>query len=672
MPVLQKRRKNVCMAILLLTMIIAIEYYVGEMGFDDMLNSGYMIVNSYAAESDLLITPAGHIDSKSSTLLKGAYRVAIFNATVSNNEGTYAIILIRNDGNNFFNGFQIINVTDPLYPKVVSSARHNADDSYVSLNYPNSVETFTLDGKVYAVVTNDPSASSKAGIQIIDVTDPTRPGDNGTVSSVGGNLSYLNGPQGLDIFNIGNYPYAIIANYYYGGDKEREVTMINMTEPSSIMGDDLYHIDDKPKLVLARANDVDTFKIGTDTYAIVASRGDNGTQIIDVTNPDAPVIKGNLTDTSQSELKYASGVDTIKIGTDTYAIVTSGGYDNIDGYTFPSNIQIIDVTDPDNPEAKGALNENSVSVLNDPYGVETFTLDGSAYAIVASRGNNTTPGGIQIIDMSDPDNPAAKGNATYDESKYPILNKANGVAIFNATVGGNKETYAIVTSEGKKASGVQIVRITNSDDTSPTLISSPTLDLNSHTLSFVFDEVIDVSKIVWSAITINNASGASITSLDRFNLPSVSSATFKIEFTGPVYRSILEAVATAPEDGPALRINIPATAIQDFEGNYLAELDNAELKVVGSTDSGNLLIIPAASITDNSTLALKDAYGVDIFTITNNDNTNSTYAIIASHVNDDDGGIQIINMTDPYYPIALANVTNTDGNPTVLSRRTWR
>ena len=641
-------------------MIIAIEYYVGEMGFDDMLNSGYMIVNSYAAESDLLITPAGHIDSKSSTLLKGAYRVAIFNATVSNNEGTYAIILIRNDGNNFFNGFQIINVTDPLYPKVVSTVRHppgGADDpKYVRTSYPNSVETFTLDGKVYAVVTNDDSGSS-AGIQIIDVTNPTLPGDAGNVTQTDGDTSYLNGPQGLDIFNIGNYPYAIIANYYHGGGGEFEVTMINMTEPSSIMGDDLYHIDDKPKLVLARANDVDTFKIGTDTYAIVASRGDNGTQIIDVTNPDAPVIKGNLTDTSQSELKYASGVDTIKIGTDTYAIVTSGGYDNIDGYTFPSNIQIINVTNPDNPEAKGTLNENSVSVLNEPYGVETFTLDGSAYAIVASRGNNTTPGGIQIIDMSDPDNPAAKGNATYDESKYPILNKANGVAIFNATVGGNKETYAIVTSEGKKVSGVQIVRITNSDTTKPTLIEPlPTLDPNSHTLSFYFDETIDVSEIERSDITINYANGTSLTSLVHFNLPSVDSSTFKIELTGPVYRSILEAVAS----GNDMRIAAPATAIRDFAGNPLAKPINEELIVADRADT-DLLIIPAASITTNSTVALKDAYGVDIFYVDDN-----PYAVVTSRVNNDDGGIQIINMTDPYYPIALANVTNTDGNPTVL------
>ena len=656
MPVLQKRRKNVCMAILLLTMIIAIEYYVGEMGFDDMLNSGYMIVNSYAAESDLLITPAGHIDSKSSTLPKGAYRVAIFNATVSNNEGTYAIILIRNDNQNSLNGFQIINVTDPLYPKVVSSVMHPPSDAinpkYIRTSYPNSVETFTLDGKVYAVVTNDPSGGSAAGIQIIDVTNPTIPGDNGTVASVGGtNRSYLNGPQGLDIFNIGNYPYAIIANYYHTADKEREVTMINMTEPSS-----LYHIDDKSKLVLARANDVDTFKIGTDTYAIVASRGDNGIQIIDVTNPAAYVVKGNLTDTSQPKLKYASGVDTIKIGTDTYAIVTSGGYDTINTITIPSNIQIINMTNPDNPEAKGALNENSVSVLNDPYGVETFTLDGSAYAIVASRGNSTTPGGIQIIDMSDPDNPAAKGNATYDKSKYPILDKANGVAIFNATVGGNKETYAIVTSEGNKVSGVQIVRITNSDDTSPTLTSSPTLDLNSHTLSFNFDETIDVSKIVWSDITINNANGASITSLVHFNLPSVDSSTFKIEFTGPVYRSMLAAIAN---EGPP-QITVGDSAIQDFAGKYFDELVNGNLTVVGSTDRTGLLIIPAASITDNSTLALKNAYGVDIFTIDDN-----PYAVVASR---DDNAIQIINMTDPYYPKASANVTYTAGNPTALKK----
>ncbi len=642
-------------------MIIAIEYYVGEMGFDDMLNSGYMIVNSYAAESDLLITPAGHINDDDSTLLDGANNVAIFNATVNNNEETYAIVTGVGEYT-YQTGIQIINVTDPYNPKAAASVGRN-DKKYDAIDGPYDVDTFTLDGSVYAAVTNS-GLGADGGIQIINVTDPYNPKAAGAVASHAGNPSYLNGPQGLDIFNIGNYPYAIIADYYYGGDKEQEVTVINMTIPSNInTGTDLYHIDDKPKLVLARAHDVDTFTVDGDgsTYAIVTSRGDDGIQIIDVSTFNAPVIKGNLTDTLQSELEYASGVDTIKIGTDTYAIVTSGGDDTLDDKIIPSNIQIINVTDPDNPEAKGTLNENSVPMLNDPSGVETFTLDGSAYAIATSRGNGTTTsGGIQIINMADPDNPAAKGNATYDESKYPTLDRAKGVATFK--VAGDNSIYAIVTSSedfdknNSEVNGVQIVRITNSDTTEPTLISSPTLDLNSHTLSFNFDETIDVSKIVWSDITINNANGASITSLVHFNLPSVDSSTFKIEFTGPVYRSMLAAIAN---EGPP-RITVGDSAIRDFAGNYFDELVNGNLTVVGSTDRTGLLIIPAASITDNSTLALKNAYGVDIFYIDDN-----PYAVVASR---DDNAIQIINMTDPYYPKASANVTYTAGNPTALKK----
>ena len=55
-PVSQKQRKNACMTVLLLTIVIAVGGCVGEMGFDGIIGSGHMINNAYAEESVLLVT----------------------------------------------------------------------------------------------------------------------------------------------------------------------------------------------------------------------------------------------------------------------------------------------------------------------------------------------------------------------------------------------------------------------------------------------------------------------------------------------------------------------------------------------------------------------------------------------------------------------------------------
>ena len=55
-PVPQKQRRNACMAVLLLTIVIAVGGCVGEMGFDGIIGGGHMINNAYAEESVLLVT----------------------------------------------------------------------------------------------------------------------------------------------------------------------------------------------------------------------------------------------------------------------------------------------------------------------------------------------------------------------------------------------------------------------------------------------------------------------------------------------------------------------------------------------------------------------------------------------------------------------------------------
>ncbi|NWJ21038.1 hypothetical protein HX849_00775, partial [Marine Group I thaumarchaeote] len=157
---------------------------------------------------------------------------------------------------------------------------------------------------------------------------------------------------------------------------------------------------------LAGASDVDTFTIGASTYAIVAAFNDNGVQIIDISDPVYPSPAGKLIDNGfATALAGASGVDTFTLtGTyaGTYAIVASKG-DNA--------VQIIDVSNPYNIVAGGALTDDIYSlVLQEPKGVDTFTVGSSTYAIVASFGEN----GVQIIDVSNPENISATISLTDD------------------------------------------------------------------------------------------------------------------------------------------------------------------------------------------------------------------------------------------------------------------
>jgi len=171
--------------------------------------------------------------------------------------------------------------------------------------------------------------------------------------------------------------------------------------PSDISATD--SMDDTGSLELNGASDVDTFTIGSSTYAIVAGNVDDGVQIIDISDPT------DITATDRMEnvvgdspnLDGARGVDVFTIGSSTYAIVTSFNYDGV---------QIIDISDPTNIVAKDTVRDTATGrvtefdELNGATDVETFTIGSSTYAIVASQDDD----GVQIIDISDVDNIVAK------------------------------------------------------------------------------------------------------------------------------------------------------------------------------------------------------------------------------------------------------------------------
>jgi hypothetical protein len=144
-------------------------------------------------------------------------------------------------------------------------------------------------------------------------------------------------------------------------------------------------------------------------YAYVAD-GDSGLQIIDISNPQNPIFKGNY--------------DTPSI---SYDLKVVGNYAYVaDNH---SGLQIIDISNPQNPILKGNYDTPGLS-----YGLKVV----GNYAYVADYYN-----GLQIIDISNPSNPILKGN--YDTQGWSV----------DLDVVGN---YAFV---GDYYNGLQIIDISN-------------------------------------------------------------------------------------------------------------------------------------------------------------------------------------------------------------------
>ena len=112
-------------------------------------------------------------------------------------------------------------------------------------------------------------------------------------------------------------------------------------------------------------------------------------------------------------------------------------------------MQIIDVSIPTNLVAVGTATDDSLGggfpELYNPFGVATFTIGSSVYAIAVGHPTAAPSSGgtVQIIDVSIPSNPLPEGSATDGTDGFNVLAGARGVATF--TIHGS--VYAIVASQ---------------------------------------------------------------------------------------------------------------------------------------------------------------------------------------------------------------------------------
>ena len=320
------------------------------------------------------------------------------------------------------------------------------------LDGAKGITTVKIDSKTYALV----ASFSDNGVQIMDITDPA---NVIAVSSVkdnrAGPFAELNGARSITTVKIGTSHYALVASSSDDGVQIMDITdPANVTPVSSVTNGDNF--------ILEGASDITTVKIGSSTFALVASsqalgsssadRG--GIQIMDITDPAniISVSSVNNGDEGFDVLHRTTDITTVKIDSKTYALATS---------SLAHGVQIMDITDPANIISVNSITDGNdgFDMLNGARGITTVKIGTSHYALVASSSDN----GVQIMDITDPANVTAVSSVT-DGEEFDMLDGANGIT--TTTIG--TSTLALVASY--RDNGIQIMNITNPANITPLFI----------------------------------------------------------------------------------------------------------------------------------------------------------------------------------------------------------
>ena len=335
--------------------------------------------------------------------------------------GTYAIVV------EFNRRILIFDITDPSNPTEVANVRDKTNYA----NGPHGIEVFGDGTDTYAIVTSFNNA-----VQIIDITNPSRPTVVATVMDGSGFL--LDGPIDIEVFGDGTGTYAIVTAYgSYTvliidiADPLRPTVVASVTDFVGISQDvwgspssptDIANARGGTILALDGVWDVAVFENGTGAFAIVTAYDCDAIQIINITDPSNPTALASIVDSDSLVLDGPTDIEILGGGTgaSTYAAVAS--YDN-------DMIQIIDITDPSNPNVLANIVGSDNLVLDGPTDIEVFEKDTGTYVAVASYNTNTIP--ILWFDF-DPDTPhdasmPRDAESPEYESARPIIRMWSGL-----------------------------------------------------------------------------------------------------------------------------------------------------------------------------------------------------------------------------------------------------
>ncbi len=533
--------------------------------------------------------------------------------TTTISDGVYALVASQGDA------VQIINITDPAEPVPVSSV-FNGRDGFDALAGANHIEVAAVSGSTYALVTS----SWDGAVQIIDIADPMSPRPASSMFDGRGGFTALGSAKEVALATIADGAYALVTS-----PDDDAVQIINITDPAEPVPVSSVFDGRAVFNALGLANDVAAVTISGHTYALVASRGDNAVQIIEITDPAAPLPVSSVFDEQDGfdALGRANDIETTTISGSTYALVTSLDDDAV---------QIIDITDPAAPLPVSSVfdGRKGFGALGRANGMETATISGSTYALVASHADNA----VQIIDITDPAAPLPVSSVFDGRKGFGALGRANGME--TATISGS--TYALVASHADSA--VQIIEIT--DPAAPRPVSG------------VFDGRDGFDALGRANdVEVYEASGrtyALVTSQD-------DNAVQIIDITDPASPRAVSSVFDEQDGFDALG---RANDVEVYEASgrtyalVTSRSDNA-VQIIDVTDPASPRAVHGVADDQDGFDALAGANSIEVVAI-----SGSTYALVASHA---DNAVQIIDITDPAAPIPVAGIFDGKGGFTAPS-----
>ena len=549
-------------------------------------------------------------------VLNGAHSIT----TAVIGERTYALV-----ASNVDDGVQIIDITDPANPVATASAT-DGENGFDKLWDVHHITTIVVDEKTYALVTS----TRGAGVQIINVTDPANP--TATASVIDGQgcdpsdpakvcFDELYTAYSITAVVIDEMTYALVASKYDDG-----VQIINVTDPANPVATASVTDGENGFDKIKDGHSITTAVVDERTYALVAGRHADGVQIIDITDPANPVATASVSDNMDgfSKLDGAYAVTAVAIGERIYALATS---------YYDDGVQIIDITDPANPVATASVSDDrgGFDKLDGASSVTTAVISGKTYALVASMDEDRdfVSGGIQIMDVTDPASPAATASVTDGEDGFGRLDGA--YAVTTVTIG--ERTYALAA--GRHDDGVQIIDITN--PASPAAIASVT-DGNGG-----FVELGGVSAVTTAVIGERTYALAAGYHDDGVQI---------IDITDPASPAATASVTDGKNGFDELDGAYSVTTAVIGERTYalVAGRHDDGVQIINVTDPASP--VATASVTDgkNGFDELDGARSVATAVI-----GERTYALVASSFDD---GVQIIDITDPASPVATASVTD--------------
>ena len=342
-------------------------------------------------------------------------------------------------------------------------------------------------------------------------------------------------------------------------------------------------------------------------------------------------------------------VNTIYFINSTHGWTAGGGeiYRTTDGTTWTSadnsndfQIRSIHFADIDNGWAVG--HSNSLSRTSD--GGQTWSdvdsglldddvttwlgvhfTDSNTGWIVGSGGiiRHTTDGGTTWVSQDSGDSSRGLQAVDFVDSDYGWAVALNG-RIRTTDDGGSTQWQRQDNSTGSNSAtdslyGLHILDLGNgwavgengaitrgSDNTVPVLANAtvlPTLDLNTGTLSIVYDDFIDHTSTTLSGITITDSLGANGVSLEGATLSDTPSKTFTLTLT-PTQKFDIDFLASG--SNTPLQIDVTATAIKDFGGNSPVAISNTNLTVTADSTAPRLVGSPVIDFGVNTLTLVYD------------------------------------------------------------------